>query len=657
MAGTADASGDRAVAAGGNIGRVVTGDFSTQVEHGVLLPAAPVPVPDTGLVHLPERTALFVGRQRELGLLDAGAPSGVQVLCGLGGIGKSTLAAHWAAGRITGHNPVWWITAETPAELDAGLAALARAMQPAYVGVLPDDALRERALQWLAAHDGWLLVLDNVSDPADLKPFLARATGGRILITSRRASGWQDLAETIAVPELGPEESAALFERVCPGDGVPEVCAELGHLPLALRQAAAYCAEADITPRAYLDLLARYPAETFALTAEGGEAARTMARVWQVTLDRLADTPRAVKVLRVIAWWAPEGIPRRLLEPMGTQLEIMEALRRLAAHSMITLSGGALTVHRLVQAVVRAEPQGTTARDIATRLLWLDLADTASGWDRRQAVVHAEALAAHTDPAEDDRFAAELFRMAGGFFGRDTATNRALPLLERALRSLRRVHGPEHPLVLSTTQALALTLDMAGESLRAAELLTEVVAHRTRLLGPDDPQTRMTRRQLAEVLRASEPEEAGRVLREHAEECHRVLGPAHPETIEARYALIKGQHADVAALEELVADAERADPVDLLLCEEVKRSLVLVLSVKGESKRALALATEAAEESRRRHGTEDSRTLLARLVLLHVLRAGGPTDRARSMGAELLADCLRVVGEGELTRIARRLQP
>lgn len=143
-AGGVEAAGERSVAAGGGIGRVNTGDYVTQVEHGIVLPAEALAVAPTGLVHLPERTKLFVGRARELALLDEG--SGAQVICGLGGIGKSTLAARWAAGRVADHNVVWWITAETLAELDAGLAELARAMQPSVVGVLPEDALRERAL-------------------------------------------------------------------------------------------------------------------------------------------------------------------------------------------------------------------------------------------------------------------------------------------------------------------------------------------------------------------------------------------------------------------------------------------------------------------------------------------------------------------------------
>jgi hypothetical protein len=141
------------------------------------------------------RPGLFVGRAGELARLDAAlaGPGGVmvQAVHGLGGIGKSTLAAHWAAVHASDHTLTWWITAATPADIDAGLAALAVALQPAMSGVLPLEALREGAVQWLAAHQGWLLILDNVTDPADVAPLLARAPGGRYLITSRRATGWQ----------------------------------------------------------------------------------------------------------------------------------------------------------------------------------------------------------------------------------------------------------------------------------------------------------------------------------------------------------------------------------------------------------------------------------------------------------------------------------
>ncbi|MFE7585094.1 tetratricopeptide repeat protein [Streptomyces gardneri] len=658
--GSADASGDRSVAAGGAIGSVNTGDFVTQVENATLLPPEALDINPVGLVHLPERTKLFVGRARELALLDEGV--GIQVLCGLGGIGKSTLAARWAADRVADHTVVWWITAETPAELDAGLADLARAMQPGVVGVLPEDALRERALQWLATHDDWLLVLDNVSAPADLGPLLARVGSGRIVVTSRRASGWQDIARTVVLDVLGPGEAAELFKGQCAGsgDGLEPLCAELGYLPLALKQASGYCAEAGITPRTYLGLLAKHPAEMFAATEEGGEAARTLARVWQVTLERLSDTPLAVAVLRIVAWWGPEGISRRLLEPLGTPLEVTEAVRRLAAHSMITLPGGELAVHRMVQAVVRADPGEATAmaREFATQLLCVGMSWAQIGADRHVAV-HAEVLAGHTGPADDTEEAAGLFLTAAVLLGMDTAANRALPLCGRAVQSLLRIHGPEHRVTLDALQTLALIMHMAGGEPGMVEaLLARVLADRARVLGPDEPRNGAARAHLARVLRASEPGRADDLLRENVEFCHRVQGARHPHTILARYELLEaspGGMSDIPALKELVADAERASPEDPLLCEMIKNALIMELLATGEAELALALAEGAVEDSGRRYTAGDSRALMARVVKVFALRQGGQEERARVVGAELLDDCLRTVGECQLTRLVRRI--
>ena len=79
--------------------------IGTQVNYQPPLPEqafrpwAELAVP-AGLSNLP-RPGLFVGRAGELARLDAAlaGPGGVvvQAVHGLGGIGKSTLAAHWAA--------------------------------------------------------------------------------------------------------------------------------------------------------------------------------------------------------------------------------------------------------------------------------------------------------------------------------------------------------------------------------------------------------------------------------------------------------------------------------------------------------------------------------------------------------------------------------
>lgn len=654
MAGTVGASGDRSVAAGGDIRSVHTGDRVT------VLPSEALTIsPAAGLVHLPERTQLFVGRARELASLDEGV--GIQVICGLGGIGKSTLAARWAADRTADHTVVWWITAETPAELDAGLADLARAMQPGVVGFLPEDALRERALQWLATHDDWLLVLDNVSNPADLRPLLARVGGGRIVVTSRRSSGWQDIARTVVLDVLGPEESAELFTGVCEaGDGLDALCAELGYLPLALKQAAAYCAEAGITPRAYLDLLAAYPAEMFAATAEGGEAGRTVARVWQVTLDRLQDTPLAGRILGVLAWWAPEGIPRRLLDPLGTPLEVTEAVRRLRAHSMITLDGAAIGVHRTVQAVVRAG-DGGEGRETAGKLL-LDVKHGRPSLDDIRANIgawhsvaaQAESLARYTEPEGDTGEWAGLFEWAGVLLG-VALDERAFFLCSRALLGYIRLYEAEDYRVLRAMRSVILGARKSGGP---PELPEVHFAFHLSLFGPDDRRTIQARASLAEALLPSSRSRAENLLRENVDRAVRSLGEDARETLGARYALLDAEadpRAAAPGLKKLHARAKAVLPKNDSLTETIERALVSALMDSGRTERALELTEAAVKEARVRWGAAHLVTLTRGAFHATVLERAGQAEHARVLARGLLRDGQTVLGDGGLRDIIRQL--
>ncbi|WP_406300471.1 ATP-binding protein (plasmid) [Embleya sp. NBC_00888] len=310
------AAGVSATAGSNAAGRDMFNPVAIRAEYA--LPAeAYAPIPDDaahrGVSNI-RRTVLFVGRDGELGALEAAfgrvGEVVVHAVHGLGGVGKSALAAHWAATR--GETVRWWITADDTTKIDAGLAALARALHPGLAG-LPAELQTQRAIAWLAGHDDWLLVLDNVEDPAHIDPQLDRVAGrGRVLITTRRATGWHHHATTIRLGVLEPADALDLFTRILTHqgpretDGADAVCAELGHLALAVEQAAAYCAETGSGPRAYLDMLARWPAAMFAATTAGGDSERTIARIWHLTLDRMADTPLAGELLRILAWYAPD---------------------------------------------------------------------------------------------------------------------------------------------------------------------------------------------------------------------------------------------------------------------------------------------------------------------------------------------------------------
>ncbi|MFE0101272.1 tetratricopeptide repeat protein [Streptomyces sp. NPDC059009] len=552
----ASAAGDRSVAGGGDVGAVATGDGALAVHQAIanatvlppeaLVSAADIDCPP-GLRNLPARPALFVGREGELDALDAAlAGSGgvvVQALHGLGGIGKSTLAAHWAATRAGHRNPVWWISADSAEGVAAGLAGLGGALQPMLGGgVVPQEILQERAEQWLAAHEGWVVVLDNVTNPAHVKPLLARVPQGRFLITSRRATGWHGVADPIGLGVLELPEAVELFRRIHPAgdpDGTPELCAELGCLPLAVEQAAAYCAETGIGPRAYLGLLADFPADLYAAAPEGGDAERTVARVWRLTLDLLAESgPLPGRILRMLAWCAPDGIPRALLDPLGRPPEVHRAVGRLRAHNMVTVDGDRLSVHRLVQAVARtvdpedpyrtAEFVAVARDDVVAALSGLLPADVddQSGWPAVLGLLpHAEALVRYATEEEDAPAVSGLLAQIGERLRAQGAGRRARPLLERAERGFVRHGGSEHPDTLAARNLLAWCLRASGEPEAAYSLAEGNLADALRTLGRDHVATLDARSQLAVACLASGRPQQGLPLgEENLAERIRVLG-------------------------------------------------------------------------------------------------------------------------------------
>ncbi|MCD9875184.1 tetratricopeptide repeat protein [Streptomyces guryensis] len=613
-----EASAASAVAAGRDIGQAITapGAVGMHIENATLLspdacpPAADVACP-AGVFHLPTRAALFVGRDPELALLDEALATPGQALVhamhGLGGIGKSALAARWASGRVGKNRPVWWITADSRAAVDAGLAKLAAALCPSLVTLLAPEQLAEWARQWLASHSDWLLVLDNVSDPADVYPLLSQATSGRSLITSRRSTGWQGIAERVELDVLTVEEAVDLFNQIRGGAepaDVAALCAELGCLPLAVAQAAAYCAQTHCTPREYLDDLAAYPAEMYAATEEGGDNERTIARIWHLTLDRLADDPLAVRLLLMLGWYAPEGIPRSLFGPLGKPPAVRGALGRLAAHSMITLYDDTVSVHRLVQAVSRTPAEGDdhrhtvaveAARKSAVRTLAAAIPEDPydpSAWSTMRLLLpHVEALIEHAGPETDTETTARLLAWTADQLSSTGPglAPKAIALFERTEAARSRLFGAESAQTLETRAALAYALYRADDHERAVPLAERVLADCVRALGDDHDVTLTARLKLARMLRpARGNERVGALLEDVVARRARILGKQHPRTFQARklLALNASDHRSYP-------DARSA--MDLLdtLFEECRTALGadhhVTLSIQGER---LTLAPE-----------------------------------------------------------------
>src|ERR1700677_2445639 len=200
-AGQLTASGERSVAAGTVTGQLLTGDNPRVDARAPVLAPGSIPRPadagiTAGMNNLPRPPAgVFVGREGALARLDQGLSGGgsvvvTQAVYGLGGVGKSELALQHAHARRGGYVLIWWITAEDRSGIEAGLASLAGRICPELAPAATTPEAAEWALTWLQAHTGWLLVLDDVTDPGDVEALLGQLHGGRILLTTRRDAGW-----------------------------------------------------------------------------------------------------------------------------------------------------------------------------------------------------------------------------------------------------------------------------------------------------------------------------------------------------------------------------------------------------------------------------------------------------------------------------------
>ena len=371
-------------------------------------------------VRLAPRPPVLAGREKLLAELDArlwaadgGSSPRTVALCGLGGVGKTSVAVEYAY-RHLGHVGVaWQFAAEDATVLAAGFGELAAQLGHRDLADTRDPVASVHAV--LARFpESWLLIFDNAADLASVAAFLPPAGPGRVLITSQNPN-WPGQPLGVPVLDLG---IAAGFLTSRTGDPDRQAALDLadmlGGLPLALEQAAAYLQAAGGTLAGYLALFRQRRAEMLARGEPAGYDKR-VTTTWALAFAELdQDGPAAVGLLRFAACCAAENIPLYLLlrprpglaaafdtevAPLLVPLldDVLardDAVAGLRRYSLISAPhDGMVSVHRLVQAITIA----------------LLPTDVAAAWRQATATVIESALPDDPeDPAAWPAFAALL---------------------------------------------------------------------------------------------------------------------------------------------------------------------------------------------------------------------------------------------------------
>ncbi|TWD10753.1 tetratricopeptide (TPR) repeat protein [Streptomyces sp. T12] len=545
-----------------------------------------------------------VGRARDLEDLHTALTREKRVtlaLTGLGGLGKTTLAAVYTEAYGRQYGLVAWIQAESPDLIPAQFQNLLRNVTGQEV---PETATTAALKALLGERDDWLLVFDNASSPGEIHGYVP-ASDGRVLITTRNETWWHAHRRVVRVSPLSPADVRGWLREALPSE--PEtsharLAERLGGLPLAVTQAIAYItSRPGETIDGYLERMADKEGQRVLLARKPPPGyPAPVATTWNIALSGLrTGQPEAAELLALLAYVSPDDVPFAMLRDLEGVDDLAGALDSLQSLGMVRCSADSVGVHRLVQDISRwaaDEDEEKRRLDVwGTHLTALapDHEDhgefawyTAAAPHVLRLCGHASRLRHATGDLADlahrtgislndqaaHRLAATLFEQslelryalpgdvrlpAGRTLGQLGVAHRgagrlreATEVLEESLAVLREAVGETHPDVARTLNNLGRTHTRAG---RCEEAIACHLGARDRyreLHGPDHREVASSYVNLGVARLANrEPADALRDLEEARAIFTRALGPRHPQTAWALgntglALLAAGRHAD-----------------------------------------------------------------------------------------------------------------
>ncbi|GAA1676178.1 BTAD domain-containing putative transcriptional regulator [Fodinicola feengrottensis] len=306
---------------------------------------------------LPADVIAFTGRAKQLKTLYAlpsqALPtfSPVLVMSGPGGVGKTSLAVHWAYQVVKDYPDgqlfvdLRGYSRETPVTVVEALHRFVRAL-----GCPPDEIPADRdeasaLYRSMLAGRRILIVLDNAQSADQVRQLLPGAGGCTVVITSReRLDGLtaRDGALRLDLEVLSPEEAHVLLENSIgttqiagQHEEVQVLARTCGYLPLALRVAAAHlCRSPNMTVGGYLQEMA-YLGPLNALIVDGDEQA-TVATAFDLSYSRVSlEAQRCYRLLALVpgADISAPAVGALIARPLA---EVRSLLRTLTAAYLVS---------------------------------------------------------------------------------------------------------------------------------------------------------------------------------------------------------------------------------------------------------------------------------------------------------------------------------
>lgn len=482
------------------------------------------------------RNPFFVGRDQALRTMawQLQEPLATVVLTGIGGVGKTQLAAEFAHryGQFFSGG-VFWLNMQRASSALIAIVEAGRSM-----GLFPDPnasstALEGQARQVLAVWQDAiprLLIFDNCEDEELLAAWKPVTGGCRLIVTSRRAS-WSGLlvTATLALDQLQRHESIQLLRKLAGREdsaAFERIADLLGDLPLGLYMAGSFLHQhSSLLAAHYLEDLRNnllmhaslaVPLKQHLTPTHYQHALSSAMSISYARLEHSVTGQRARHLLAYILCFAPgvpiplqmlSGLenPELLCDPDDQQLdELLQELRNTGLLS----PGDATSVrlHSVIYAFLLYQPGIYEQREQARPLLERRMFALAKQADNLRNSVLMRQLHPHLRLLADEAFAAgreqaiQLSYWCAWHLCLFQQFDLALSYARRVSSLARVRYGTDHEDVAGSYNLLGLIYQMSTHFVEAQDYLEASQSLLIQLHGPLHPATAMVTWNLGYLL-------------------------------------------------------------------------------------------------------------------------------------------------------------
>jgi len=447
-------------------------------------------------------------------------------LSGLGGVGKTQTAAHYAYQHQNEYQAVLWALADTAESLNSGLVAIAHSLDLPEKDAKKQQDTIDAVKKWLQSHEDWLLILDNVDDISLIDPIF-RSQQCHLLLTTRPQIT-EPLAQRIGLSAFSLDEGKTFLLRrsldkprnpsgvitdyaFSDQNTAREIAQTLDNLPLALDQAGAYIRETQCGLSGYLE---RYRTHAPKLLARRGSSRSVhpdpVVKTWLLSFENIAqENPTARELLSLCAFLHPDKIAEEIL----TFIEIIdldEALSVILKYSLVHRDPNTqmLSIHRLVQLILKQGMDETEQRAWAEKAVRAMVSvfpePVFENWAVCERLLPCAQTVAALIKERSLEFAKTipLLQEMATYLFHKAEYAQAKPLYERALVILEKFYDKEHPFVATSLNNLAELYRVQGAYEQALPLSERALAIWEKIFGKEHPSVATSLNNLALLYEA-----------------------------------------------------------------------------------------------------------------------------------------------------------